>query len=720
MVNLFCLPTCAQLHAQGRSANRLSGFFTNFMHRREPGVGASREPIPETTPPTAQSQANSARVSESASRPSSPPPPRPSTPPPALPPPSLSELGLSLSLLTSDLSPSHFSTPPTSGAFLAPHYLLLCHAQGLDVLPLLSPPAPQPYALVRRVNFKSVVVMEQRGVLVAIAGRRDGVRVYALEEVKKAIEWRIEVEVKRERDRIRREQQKKYATMRTGDTVDLRSDSGEKVRKPSLSTPPPGEERRGLFRKSSYGPSQAAQAAQAPPSPPPVPLVPRPPVSVPPGRKARSASSPKPIMNQSEPSGQPPPYVRAEETEPPRAPIPRLPSAASLRTPSHGRTSSVNNVLSGVALPARETTRSRDIETKADWAESSDDEAINIVAAGSSGSQALDERTSASLSANRNSQHLPMQPLVAQPPPQTRARSGTLRRNRPSNLDLSIVTSTPNIPPPEPSPVPTLITLRQALAHSPSAALSREALPEANTPAQEDDEDDDADGTISLAQALMESRLPELPPPGTSQAQRPILLSPSQVSVDGNSPRAGTPDSSRSNVRQEDTTSSRRRRRRWSVLLSGSARTSPEPQPEPPQTAPAAERSPHRFTRSYSFRSNRSQPSVTSTIPYELPPPSTFQPPSLHSLPVENIAAQTPRSSSRFLPRIFTHAFGQARRSEDRNTLAGHLSDSETSKTTPAPNSVAAPPPKLEYVKLPGTKNAILIKAVETAKKRCV
>jgi hypothetical protein len=30
------------------------------------------------------------------------------------------------------------------------------------------------------------------------------------------------------------------------------------------------------------------------------------------------------------------------------------------------------------------------------------------------------------------------------------------------------------------------------------------------------------------------------------------------------------------------------------------------------------------------------------------------------------------------------------------------------------------PPPKLEYVKLPGTKGALTIKSVETAKKRCV
>ncbi|KAJ3507516.1 hypothetical protein NMY22_g16904 [Coprinellus aureogranulatus] len=699
---------------EGRSTNRLSGFFTNFIHRREPGTGVARDAIPETTPPPPQSQANSARVSESASRPSSPPPARPGTPPPALPPPSLSELGLSLSLLTSDLSPSHFSTPPTSGAFLAPHYLLLCHAQGLDVLPLVSPPAPQPYALVRRVNFKSVVVMEQRGVLVAIAGRRDGVRVYALEEVKKAIEWRIEVEVKRERERVRREQQKRYATMRSVDVVDIRSDVGEKGLKASLPAPLQGEERRGLFRKASHGPMQINQT---PPSPPPVPLVPRPPVSGPQNRKTRSASTPKPMTSQSEPTGQPPPYIHPEGSGSSRPPIPRLSSVSSLQTPSHGRTPSMNNVLSGIGNATGEPSRPRDEETKAGWADSSDDEAIDIVAAGSSGSQALDERTSASLSANRTSQHNPMQPLVAQasPPPQTRNRSGTLRRNRPSNLDLSIVTSAPSVPPPEPSPVPTLLTLRQALVHSPSAPQARDTLPGADIRAPDDEDEDDDDGEISLAQALMESRLPELPPPGTNQPQRPILLSPSLVSVDGVSPRADTPDSSRSNARPEDATSSGRRRRRWSVLLTGSARASPEPQPEPPQTAPAAERSPHRFTRSYSFRSNRSQPSVTSTIPYEPPPASTFQPASLHSLPIENIAAQSSRSS-RFLPRILTHAFNHARRSEDRNTLPGHSSDTEPSRTTGVPTG-AAPPPKLEYVKLPGTKNAIMIKAVETAKK---
>ena len=146
------------------------------------------------------------------SRASSPAPFRPVTPPPSLPPPTLQELGLCLTAITGVLTPSHFSTPPTSGTFLAPHFLLLCHTQGLDVLPLVSPPAPQPYALVRRVSFKNVVVMEERGVLVAIAGRRDGVRVYALEEVRKAVEWRIDVEVRRERERLRREEAKKGIT----------------------------------------------------------------------------------------------------------------------------------------------------------------------------------------------------------------------------------------------------------------------------------------------------------------------------------------------------------------------------------------------------------------------------------------------------------------------------------------------------------------------------
>jgi len=44
-------------------------------------------------------------------------------------------------------------------------------------------------------------------------------------------------------------------------------------------------------------------------------------------------------------------------------------------------------------------------------------------------------------------------------------------------------------------------------------------------------------------------------------------------------------------------------------------------------------------------------------------------------------------------------------------------SEKRTGSQTPA---TPLPPPKLDYVKLPGTKGSLLIKAVETPKKRCV
>ncbi|KAG9128450.1 hypothetical protein FRC07_011207 [Ceratobasidium sp. 392] len=179
-----------------RASNRLSGFFSQLLTARR------NDPAPPVP--------SSSNRDRSVSPPASPvaqtftPPPRPTTPPPCLPPPTLAELGLIMSVITPGLTSAQYATPPTNGTFLAPHYLLLCHAQGLDVLPLVGPPAPQPYALVRRVAFKSVIVMEERGVLVAIAGRRDGVRVYALEEVRRAVEWRLDLEVKREAEHTRR------------------------------------------------------------------------------------------------------------------------------------------------------------------------------------------------------------------------------------------------------------------------------------------------------------------------------------------------------------------------------------------------------------------------------------------------------------------------------------------------------------------------------------
>ncbi|KAG5644748.1 hypothetical protein DXG03_007877 [Asterophora parasitica] len=688
--------------ADTRTSNRLSGFFNNLMHRRDNITnGTSRNAIREDPPASTPGPS-----SETPSRASSPAPGRPTSPPPSLPPPTLQELGLSLCVLTSDLSPSHFSTPPSSGAFLAPHYLLLCHAQGLDVLPLVSPPAPQPYALVRRVNFKSVVVMEQRGVLVAIAGRRDGVRVYALEEVKKAIEWRIEMEVRRERDRSRRETVKRLV-MNSLDGNDSR-DSSEKPRKTSLSTPPGGPSApNNVLRKSSYG------SVLSPPPPvatSPVPLVPRTPTPRGPKKpKTPQIQIPDQIP---EPTERPPPYSSPSDlTHPPR--LQRQPSTVSFNPRS--RSGSVSNVLAGVQRFV-EGSRSHDPDSKADWAESHDDEAIDIVAAASSGSQALDERTSATLSAHATAQTSPgITPVHATPPP-----ISSSRRNRPSNLDLSLSRSN-TVVPPEPSPAPTLLTLRQALSHSPPTLRdihTADTAQEPDTPFGPAEEDDDeGDDGISLAQALLESRIPHLPPVGTRRPQQPILLS--------SSPTEETPSSPRTSDGRPPTDGSNRRRRRWSTLLGGTSMDANDSISPPPSTTPSIspismDRPTGRFARSQSFRSSHSQtstirPSTSSTDATPSVTPSSASQPETRTPSI--VSSQSSRSS-RFLPRLLSNAFS-SRRSEDRPALpSANAFESESSKRPPAtPLTPHAPPPKLEYVKLPGTKGALMVKAVETAKK---
>ncbi|KAF8761114.1 GYF domain [Rhizoctonia solani] len=180
-------------------SNRLSGFFSQLLTTRRP----------EREPPMPRER--------SVSPPPSPMrPTRPVTPPPPLAPPTLSELGLQLSIITSNLTTAQYAMAPTSGTFLAPHYLLLCHGQGLDVLPLNAPPAPSP------------------GVLVAIAGRRDGVRVYALEEVRRAVEWRLDLELQA-RGRSRTSSRSKGTP---GVTIPA-SNSAPSALQPSKPTAPP-------------------------------------------------------------------------------------------------------------------------------------------------------------------------------------------------------------------------------------------------------------------------------------------------------------------------------------------------------------------------------------------------------------------------------------------------------------------------------------------------
>jgi len=674
-----------------RSANRLSGFFTNLIHRRD-----------HSSPPPAISESPQTPAADTPFPPASPPPPPPErslTPPPQLPPPTLQELGLSLSIITSHLSPAHFSSPPTSGVFLAPHYLLLCHSQGLDVLPLVSPPAPQPYALVRRVSFKSVVIMEQRGVLVAIAGRRDGVRVYALEEVKKAIEWRIDMEMRRERDRTRKDTVKKLIL----NGLEVTSDS----RKPSLSTPPPAHPppHTALLRKASYG---SPPIPSLPPTTQPLPpLIPRSPTARPPKKSKSSPPSIPPSI--SEPSDRPPPYTGpATTTAPP--PAESLPSTLSIN-PSPG-----SNLLG--PLPPRSGAESHS-DKKTDWADSSDDEAIDIVAAGSSGSQALDERTSATFSPPSNPVYR-AQPILA--PPQTTSvypSTSPARRHRPSNLDLTLSLPTNPVVAPEPSPTPTLLTLRQALSHSPVRNIRTGDLSqEPDTPfGPADDDDDDGDDGISLAQALLESRIPNLPPLGTRQPQEPIFL---RSSSDAEPFHLRPSESGISNLEQPP-----RRRRRWSILLGGSPTDPVMPSPGSVPTPAPANFSPTPFARSQSFRSTQSHRHIftnrPSSSPHDLTRSATDLPALLEAAAPPVFHSQSSRSS-RFIPRIISNALS-SRRSDERPALPTSFSPdtSDGSKRVAAnPPTSHAPPPKLEYVKLPGTKGALMVKSVETVKKRWV
>ncbi|KAF9044852.1 hypothetical protein BDZ89DRAFT_1058955 [Hymenopellis radicata] len=649
---------------ESRTPNRLSGFFNNLIHRREH--------TPNTEGSIREEHASQPEMAEAVSRPNSP-PLRPTTPPPDLPAPSLQELGLCLSVLTSDLSPAHFSAPPSSGAFLAPHYLLLCHAQGLDVLPLISPPAPQPYALVRRVSFRSVVVMEQRGVLVAIAGRRDGVRVYALEEVKRAVEWRIEVELRRERERQRREASKKTPVF--GREPEARNSTDKHSKSSSLTS-------------STRDTSNRTELLPA------LPLIPRTPTIT---RRPKSRPSkdhpPVPV-----PSGHPPPYA---------SPLEHSPSIQNTLSPPHTRArgTSVSDVLTAGAIRrnTNATIRPEDPDSKADWVESSDDEAINIVAAGSSGSQALDERTSST-----GQQHTT--PVLPRPPRHTHSSSIT-RRNRPANLDLTL-SRTSSIPPPEPSPAPTLLTLRQALTHSPSREPREFNDPD--TPVAEADEDDDDGDGISLSQVLQESRLPHLPPPGTRQAQQPILLA-SGDSDDVGSPRSSDVQSSNyhGSMQEPDDTNTNHRRR-WSVIIgqSSSPSRSTGEIPAANSTGNMRERM---LTRSTSFRSTRSATTVRpSSSPTASLPSSTLNAPPLPDSTPSIISSHSSRS--RFIPRILSNAFHN-RRGDDRPSSPSRSVEESTKRSLGAPVVTQSPPPKLEYVKLPGTKGALLVKAVETAKK---
>ena len=686
---------------QGRNSNRLSGFWSNLMHRRDtitPSSSLARQSSPDPNP----GQVNPV------SRSPSPTQTRPVTPPPSLPPPTLRELGLSLSVVTSDLSPSHFTTPPTSGTFMAPHYLLLCHAQGLDVLPLVSPPAAHPYALVRRVSFKSVVVMEHRGVLVAIAGRRDGVRVYALEDVKKAVEWRMEVESRREYEKGKREQSKRVGS---GNSYLDQRDTAEakgKLLTARTNQVPKNE-------KVSRRPSFTSSSASA------VHKTPRPPTLQP--------------VTPCRPTDLPPPYSAAETTRP------RLQTQASTISInlSRSRRSSFSHVVVPPVPPlpnlGSSIERESPVAKTADWFEESDEEAIDMLTAGASGSQALDERTSVMPPRTSDATEVGSAPLPVR-------SHTTIRRNRPANLDLTL--AQPNMmTPPEPSP--TLLTIRQALQNSPPnhrtappTQASSDQPPHRRSVPDIDPDDDDDDGAttgdhITLAQALLESRAPDLPPAGSVRPQDAIMIgaTPSFTVTEDDTPFSPSFEDGRSSLGGPSIASrTERRRRRWSVLgglfnssVSSDSRRpvmydSPLGSPTSPTSPTIPEMQEIPLTRSTSTRSRPSEPAL-------LPPrPSTSGGRSASGVVTQSLSPTTPPhpttpSHSRLLPRIISNAFN-SRRTHERPpmlVLTGSESEKRNGSQTPI---TPVPPPKLDYVKLPGTKGSLLIKAVETPKKRCV
>ncbi|KAL8283662.1 hypothetical protein RQP46_005457 [Phenoliferia psychrophenolica] len=123
---------------------------------------------------------------------------------PPVPPPTLDSIGLSLVPLTQPLSTSR-NSQPLCGALLDDKYILIGTTGGLDFLPIPLPgslPMRQhgkkrretrkPIPLIKRTRFKELAVLSERSnILLAIAGRNDHIRVYALDGIRAMIEKKM-------------------------------------------------------------------------------------------------------------------------------------------------------------------------------------------------------------------------------------------------------------------------------------------------------------------------------------------------------------------------------------------------------------------------------------------------------------------------------------------------------------------------------------------------
>ena len=706
--------------------------------------------------------------------------------------------------------------------------------------------------------------MEERGVLVAIAGRRDGVRVYALEEVRRAVEWRIDVEVRKEMDRLRREEMKRLAALPPINlTLQMKGSAAPK------SAPPAGAKERSHKSTLMNSPTKDTTPVGASDQGDPTTTTP---VASTTDRKMSMKKRPPKVPQEARSrdsnfsSSQPLPPAPALPI-PPLLPVPHAPplqrllprtSIANLNIHRHAtrRAMSAREAMAAPVLHPEPDIVTMDISdvisiptvgekislrkepTKGEWMDGgghSDEEAL--VAAGPSGSAALDERTSAAAraSVSRANSGLTNEtvrtsdvdvPIISSSG--DRSTGGIVRQRRPSCLNLSPATVRPEEGEGDdddmPSPAPTLLTIRQALQATTGRTAAEDA-PNANTATSDHDEPNTPTGeVISFAEWLLESRLPDAPPlgiegdrtlcrRGASVGSAPVTpLSGSAVvgtalvtryplsrgydlygtggngGPDTDAERAedrteghgasdtengsGTGRTMRSNgVKQGNQPASRggsvraagkRKRRRWSVfdgiLYPGSAshvsgpssvvptQQSPvaaghstptrqvigssasQPQILQPETRPSFRR--HRSTRSQGASSTNShlpasQSAVNAVSDSETgygstrvlssrPPPSS-RPHHSRLSRFFNLKSSKTRNRSSFI-----HEEGFLHALDSSLGGTGALAQEYERRSAMAMNAMApaAPAPKLEYIKLPGTKGAIMVKAVETARKR--
>lgn len=547
--------------------------------------------------------------------------------------------------------------------------------------------------------------MEERGVLVAIAGRRDGVRVYALDEIRKAVEWRIDVELRREIEKNRKVEPKRLVVTSPNAPADNKkikrksASIGSLTMTPASTTPGPTRSSSTKKRSKTNPPSPMPPVPMLPPSFPPPRLIPR--TSVANFHIHRQANSRGMAMSVAEAMG---PQRREDHTQ------------------------------------------EEHEDDKGEWMDNrhSDDEVL--VAAGPSGSAALDERTSAISAAAAEAAIMSETAGLPATVPSVRSR----QRHRPTNLNLADSNDHPHRPELA-SPAPTLLTLRQTLNQSP---------PTAQTMASEQDLENEPHTpngeVISFAEALLESRLPNAPPLGQAAAQpAPAALvtrfplsrrNPSSHGFGGqglpasssmshlghslygegtheedtggiidadNSDQEGETESAmqRPASRSGGSLRATNRRHRWSVFDGVFRPSDSARQHELRETSETdATRVGTPLTRTLSDATMRG-------------PRSTRTPERRDS----NASGNDP-NAQRNGPSSFSRFFNRKSRRRERSASAAAASspdilrpgqgvDAKGFGTASSPLPPQAPPPKLEYVKLPGTKGSVMIKAVETPKK---